>query len=179
MQTNNDNKNIKNTLIILLLLLITLIAVCVCVWAIFFRSPEVILAPDYAPPETEEYAQPIPGDSEDKMQSEEGGGSVNITYSDEVTISLSENKAYMLFSNPGRSNQNMILRLVIKDEVIVQSGVVEPGYRINEIGLEENSGDKLAVGGYDGSFEIYYYNPDSNEKAVVNTVIPVRIEVCE
>lgn len=177
MRDERDSK--KNKLLILILLLITLSAVAVCIWAVFFRGPDIILAPDYAPPETEEYAQPIPDDSTDKMQSEEGGGSVNITYSNQVDISLTEEKAYLMFANPGRSNQNMVLHIVIQDEVIVQSGVIEPGFRINEIKLLDGAGQKLSVGGYDGSFEVYYYNPDSNEKAVVNTVIPVRVQVHE
>ena len=38
-------------ILIPVLLLITLIAVGVTIWALFFRSPEPVLAPDYAPVE--------------------------------------------------------------------------------------------------------------------------------
>lgn len=177
MKERNDSK--RNRCLIIILLFITISAVLVCIWAVFFRTPDVILAPDYAPPETEEYAQSVPDDGHDKMQSEEGGGSVNITYSNQVDISLEDEKAYLMFMNPSRSNQNMVLHIVIHDEVVVQSGIIAPGYRINELSLQDGAAEMLSEGGYDGSFEVYYYNPDSNEKAVVNTVIPIYVQVHE
>ena len=173
------NGNHREKLLILLLLLITAVAVTVTVWALFFREPEVILAPDYAPQETEEYAQTIPGDDGDKMESEEGGGSVSLTYSNQVAIDLSREEASLLFANPGRSNQNMVLQVVIQEEVLVQSGTILPGHQVTTLRLLESARDKIVPGGYDGYFVVFYYDPDTGEKAIVNTEIPVSITVKE
>ena len=137
----------------------------------------MILAPDYAPRETEALAQTIPNDNGEKMQSQEGGGSVNLTYSNEVSIDLSDERAFLMFANPGKSNQDMVLQIVIRDEVIVQSGTIQPGQQVTELNLLEGEAAKLTTGGYDGKFTILYYHPDSAEKAMVNTEIPIRIEV--
>ena len=163
--------------IIALLLLITAAAVCVTLWALFFRTPEVILAPDYAPRETEALAETIPNDNSEKLTSQEGGGSVNLTYSNEVSIDLNDERAFLMFANLGRSNQDMVLQIVIHDEVIVQSGTIQPGHQVTELNLLEGAAAKLTTGGYDGKFTILYYHPDSAEKALVNTEIPIRIEV--
>ena len=138
-----------------------------------------MLAPDYALQDTEENAQKIPNDNGEKVESETGGGSVSLTYSNKVTIDLSDGKAKLMFANPGKSNQNMIVQIVIQNEVIVQSGMLLPGYQVTELELLDDAASKLSPGGYDGSFAIFYYHPASGEKAVVNTEIPIQITVCE
>ena len=167
----------KSKLLILLLLFITVAAVCVTVWALFFREPEVLLAPDYAPKETEAHAQTIPNDNSEKMESEEGGGSVSLTYSNQVAIDLSDGVASLLFANPNKSNQDMVLQIVIQDEVIVQSGTIRPGHQVTALNLLDGAAAKLSPGGYDGNFAVLYYNPESGEKAIVNTEIPIHIAV--
>ncbi len=165
--------------IIILLLCIALVATSVAVWALFFREPEMTLAPDYAPLETEANAQTIPGDTGDKMQSETGGGSVSLTYSNQVSIDLSNKKAQLMFANPGKSNQDMLIQIIVQEQVLAQSGKLTPGHQILTLDLLKNAADKLATGGYDGKFIIFYYDPVSGEKAVVSTEIPIKIIVKE
>ena len=165
--------------IVAALLCVTLVASSVAIWALFFREPTKILAPDYAPVETEANAQTIPGDTGDKMESEAGGGSVSLSYSNQVSIDLSEQPAQLLFANPRRSNQDMLIQIAIQDEIIAQSGRLTPGHQVMTLNLQEGATKKLTVGGYNGEFLIFYYSPDSGEKAVVNTEIPVQIIVNE
>lgn len=174
-----ENKNDKSKWLILLLLLITLIAVCVTVWALFFRGPGVTLAPDYAPQETEAHAETIPGDSGEKMESEQGGGSVSLSYSNQVTIDLSDRTASLYFANPGKSNQDMVVQVVIQDTVIVQSGTLNPGKQVTILDLLDGAHKQLAAGGYDGKFVVLYYDQETGEKAIVNTEIPITITVNE
>lgn len=169
----------KTTILIALLLAITVVASCITVWALFFRKPETILAPDYAPKETEAHAQIIPNDSGEQKKSEEGGGSVSLTYSNQVSIDLSDGTASLMFANPGKSNQNMVVQIVIQNEVIVQSGTILPGRQVTTLELMEGAVEKLSSGGYDGNFSILYYHPESGEKAIVNTEIPIHIEVSD
>ena len=71
-------------ILIPVLLLITLIAIGVTIWALCFRDTAPVLAPDYAPVEEESNAQAIEDDSGEKLEAEEGGGAVSLTYSNEV-----------------------------------------------------------------------------------------------
>ena len=170
-------KKNKTTLLILLLLLITLSAVCVTVWALFFRDSGPTLAPDYAPQEMEQNAESIPNDSDEKMAKPEGGGSVSLTYSNKVTIDLSDKAAALYFANPGKSNQDMVIQITIQDTVIVQSGTLVPGQQVKLLDLLEGAENQLSAGGYEGKFVVLYYDQTSGEKAMVNTEIPITINV--
>lgn len=165
--------------LILLLLIITVIAIGVTVWALFFRDTGPALAPDYAPQEEEQLAQTIPNDDDEKMDQPEGGGSVSLSYSRDVTIDLSDELAGLYFANPGKSNQDIVLQIVVQDEVIVQSGTLKPGNQVTSLALLDGAAKMLAAGGYEGKFVVLYYDPVSAEKAVVNTEIPVTITVSE
>jgi len=173
----NEKKRNYTKLLILLLLLITLIAVGVTVWALFFRDSGPVLAPDYAPQEMEQNAETIPNDSGEKMEKPEGGGSVSLTYSNKVTIDLSDKAAALYFANPGKSNQDMVLQIAIQDTVILQSGTLKPGQQVKLLNLLEGAEKQLSTGGYEGKFVVLYYDQESGEKAMVNTEIPVTINV--
>lgn len=158
---------------------VTAVAVSVTIWALFFRKSQPVLAPDYAPQQEEQNAETIPNDPAEKLDQPEGGGSVSLTYSKEVSIDLSEEEAALLFANPGKSNQDMVLQIVIQEEVILQSGTLKPGNQVTKLELLSGAADKLAPGGYEGKFVVFYYNQSTGEKAVVNTEIPVNITVSE
>lgn len=166
-------------LLVYLLLLITVGALCVTAWALFFREPQTHLAPDYAPVATEKNAQPIPGDSGDRVAAEPGSGNVSLSYSNEVSVDLSSREVSLFFANPGRSNQDMLLQIRIRDTVILQSGRITPGNQVQSLRLDEDAARMLSPGGYDGSFMIFYYDLNSGEKAMVNTEVPIRITVVE
>ena len=170
-------KKNKTTLLIILLLLITLIAVGVTIWALFFRSSGPTLAPDYAPQEMEQHAETIPDDSGEKLDKPEGGGSVSLTYSNKVTIDLSDKAAALYFANPGKSNQDMVLQIAIQDTVILQSGTLKPGNQVKLLDLLEGAEEMLSPGGYEGKFIVLYYDQESGEKAMVNTEIPITVNV--
>lgn len=166
-------------ILIPVLLLITLIAIGVTIWALCFRDTAPVLAPDYAPVEEESNAQAIEDDSGEKLEAEEGGGAVSLTYSNEVTIDLSDKAASLVFANPGKSVQDMVVQIVIDETVIVQSGTLKPGNQITTLNLLDGAEKQLQPGGYDGKFVVFYYDPDSGEKAVVNTEIPITVTVQE
>lgn len=173
-------QNKSNKILIILLIVITVVALSVTAWALFLRKDAgPALAPDYAPKETETHAEAIPGDTGEKMEAPKGGGSVSLTYSNEVSIDLSDKAAKLIFANPGKSTQDMVLQIVIQDTVIVQSGTLKPGNRVTSLDLLAGAEGMLAPGGYEGKFVVLYYDPVSGEKAIVNTEIPVKIDVAE
>ena len=180
----NQNKKLnKTTIIIAVLALITVAALSVTMWALFFREPsagddnKVILNPDYAPQKQEQNAETIPNDTGDKMAPPEGGGAVSLTYSNEVKIDISDKAAAVYFANPGKSNQDMVLQIVIQDTVILQSGTLKPGNQVKLLNLLEGAEKMLQPGGYEGKFVVLYYDPISGEKSMVNTEIPITINV--
>ena len=176
----NHNKKVnKTTILVAILALITVAAVCITVWALFFRDSggQQVLAPDYAPQNKEENAETIPDDTGDKMENPEGGGSVSLTYSNEVTIDLSDKAAALYFANPGKSNQDMVIQIAIQDTIILQSGTLSPGNQVKLLNLLEGAEDMLQPGGYEGKFVVLYYDQTSGEKSMVNTEIPITINV--
>lgn len=167
----------KSKALIRILLLITIAAAAVTVWALFFRDTTPELTPDYAPRQEEERAEPIPDDSEEKLEHPEGGSSVSLSYSKEVSIGLEEKTAELIFANPGKSNQDMVLQIVIRDTIIAQSGTLKPGNQLSELELLEGAEKQLSEGAYDGKFNVLYYDQKTGEKAIVNTEIPVTVTV--
>lgn len=167
----------KTKSLILILLCVTLVAVGVTIWALFFRDTGATLAPDYAPRKQEQNAETIPGDTGDKMENPEGGGAVSLTYSNEVTIDLSDKAAALYFANPGKSNQDMVIQIAIQDTIILQSGTLSPGNQVSLLNLLEGAEDMLQPGGYEGKFIVLYYDQTSGEKSMVNTEIPITINV--
>lgn len=168
----------RKQIIIIVLILLLLITIGITVWALFFRDTTPVLAPDYAPQQTEENAEPFDDDTDgEKLQQQQGGGAVSLTYSKEVAIDLSDNVAKLLFANPYKSNQDMMLQIVIQDTVIVQSGLLTPGHQVTKLELFDNA--KLSKGTYEGKFVVLYYQKDTGEKAMINTEIPLTITVEE
>lgn len=176
MNTQTEKEN-KSKWLILLLLLISLIALGITLWALFFRDNSPALTPDYAPVETEGNAETIPDDKGSKLESPDGGGSVSISYSTNVSIDLSEKTASLYFANPGKSNQDMVVQVVIQDTILVQSGTLQPGKQVTTLNLLDGAEKQLSPGGYDGKLVILFYDEVTGEKAVVNTEIPVTITV--
>ncbi len=175
-----SNKIDKNKLLILILLIITVVAVGVTAWTVWFREPaNPPLAPDYAPQQTEQNAEAMADGDNDKLQSPSGGGAVSLMYTKEVSIDLSDKKATLLFGNPSKSNQNMVVQLVIQDEILIRSGLITPGNKVQTLELLNGAEKKLQPGGYDGKLVVLYYNQETGEKAVLNTEISVTVTVAE
>lgn len=172
-----ENRYTLTLLLAVILFIIAIGALSVTVWALFLRDNGPVLAPDYAPQEEELHAEVIEGDTAEKMDNPEGGGSVSLTYSRDVSIHLEEETATLLFANPGKSNQDIVLQIVIQDTVIVQSGTLKPGNRVTQLELLETAARKLSEGTYEGNFNVLYYDPETGEKAIVNTEIPISITV--
>ncbi|MGN1306403.1 MAG: hypothetical protein ACI4V3_01890 [Faecousia sp.] len=172
-----DKQEKKKTRLILVLIIGIVICLGVTIWALFFRQPEQVLIPDYAPRETEQNAQPIPGGDDTKLDAPEGGGAISIEYENRVTIDLSDGKAYLSYANPGRSTQNVVLRIEIQDTAVVQSGTILPGNQVGELELLDGAAEKLKEGVYDAVFRILSYDPVTGEKAMVDTIAEITVTV--
>lgn len=165
----------RSKVLVAALAAVTCVSVCVALWALFGRGPTPVLPPDEAPA-AEENALPTGDDSGEKMDQPEGGGAVNITYSNQVAISLSEGTAQLSFANPSRSNQSMVLGIVIQGTTVVQSGALIPGTQVETLPLLDAA--KLSPGRYEGKFQVTFYD-ENGAQALLNTEIPISITVTE
>lgn len=166
---------VKMRRLVIALSVVAVLGVGVAVWALMFGGPDELMVPDRAPA-MDEAAVSMGDEDDEKMKQPEGGGAVNITFSDEVTVDLTAGEAYLMFANPTRSNQGMVVQLVVHDIAMAQSDLIEPGYQINQLTLA-NVANKLQGGDYDGSLRVYFYDLESGEQASVNTEIPVGVTV--
>jgi hypothetical protein len=162
----------KKRFILLLLVVGLLVTGCSWPW-----EKEEIFVPDIAPEETEPNVETIPGDTVPDATAPAGGGSVSLSYSNRVMVDLSDKMVALYFANPARSNQDVILQIVVGEEIIVQSGLIPAGCQVNSLALLPDVASKLHNGGYNGKFVLYYYDRQTGEKATVSTEIPIYIGV--
>lgn len=141
-----------------------------------FRE-ETTLTPDYAPRREDKYAQSLDDQGDEKLEQVQGGGAVSLTYSTKVTVTLDDGMASVYFANPSKSNQDMVLQLVVQDVILAQSGRLSPGKQLDTLELLEGAASRLQPGGYNGQFVVLFYQPDTGEKTIVNTEIPVDVTV--
>ncbi len=174
---NRSDRDKRMLFAVSLCLLVTVAATIVGIWGI--QKKATVLAPDYAPRDTEKNAVSIGDDGDKKLDQPKGGGAVSLTYAKEVSVSISGKTATLLFANPTKSNQDMVLQLAIDDVVILQSGRLTPGNKVSELSLLDGAEKRLAAGGYHGKFVVLYYDRTSGEKAMVNTEIPVNVTVTD
>ena len=159
---------------LILATVVALLAICVAVWALFFRAPEAPADPEISPV-ADEHLTPTDDGDDEKMPQAEGGGAVNITYSNEVTISLADAAATVQITNPTRSNQSMLIQLMIQDVKVGQSGTIPPGNQLAVIPLNENI--TIEPGSYDGKFQLLFFDVKTNQQANLTTSIPVTIRI--
>lgn len=177
MKTKQEQTNKKQKTMLLLSVSVAVLAVmsAACVLFLHLKGDQP-LAPDYAP-EVEKNAVAIPDDTGESADASKGGGAVSLTYSDKVTVDLREETASLMFANPGKSNKSIVLQIIVQDKVIAQSGKIEPGKQVAELELCKDAEKLITLGGYHGKFAVFFYDLTSEEKAIVNTEIPVMITV--
>lgn len=167
---------------ILIAALIMITLVCTGITVYLLNRDDQTAVPAYAPQQIDDNARELDNSGdEEKLEAQEGGGSVSLTYSASVTVDLAQEKVSVFVENPERSTQDLIIQVLLKEseneeKVIAQSELIPAGYGIDEVDLQE---DGLAKGEYDGVIRISYYNPDDGEKAMVNTDIPVTVTVMD
>lgn len=164
---------VKHKIAVAVVALSVLISACigVTVWALFFRGEDTPgpITPDYPPQGTDDNQKPIEGDDTGKLESPDGGGAIRVTYSPNATVSLSEKKMTFYYANPGASNQNVRLLVKIGDTYIAKSELITPGNYIEELLLSDEAVSLLQEGGYNATLLIQSFNPESGEKAMVDT----------
>lgn len=169
-------------------LLIVLSALVVVGVVMLIRSPKeegpaVVLEPDYATIEKEPSAKPMENTgNEVKPEVSQGGGSVTISFTDDIRYSMSGHNLSLYYQNPYASTHNVVVQVILisgEDQyLLAQSGILEPGYEVTSLVADSNA-PKLSVGGYEGKLKLLFYDSDTGERAIVDTDIPCVITVVE
>lgn len=159
-----DRKNLA------ILILSGLIAICIGVtlWALLRGGAGAPIAPDYPPQGTERNQQPL-GDDSAPLESPEGGGAINVTFGTKATAALSAQTVSLYYANPGVSNQNVAILIMIDELVVAKSDLITPGHAVTELRLEAAARSRLQVGGYVAELVIRAYDPVTGEKAMIDT----------
>lgn len=135
-----------------------------------------VLAPDHPLPDVDSNIQDIEDDNSGAPNANisEGGGSVSMIYSLECNIDLTDSSIDILFKNPSKSNHDVALELYIEknDErvLIAQSGRIPAGNMLRDMDLMPDTAI-LTEGVYEGVYKVIYYNPQTGERALVESDI--------
>lgn len=198
----------KKNCFILILILITLLAITTTV-VVLLRNDSTPAV--YYPPILEDTnKEPLPDTDDAPLSNPAGGGAVSLAYSKIVTAEQGNRMAAMLFGNPKKSNQSIMVEIQITDKVlleklgktgrtaedvakieqasnydsqtarvtIAQSGLIKPGFQIKMLQLNAlPDGTVLPAGEYEANYYVLAYDDATNERAIINTQIPITLIV--
>ena len=184
---SGEEKNNKNLVRILSAVLLVLLIVVIL---LLLRScqgqspagPSKVLEPDYPQMTEDPNADTIPDDDSEKPVVSNGGGSVTISFMDNVTYSLSTGELSLYYQNPNASTHNVVVQVILEngeDEyLLAQSGILTPGHQVTALQADAGA-PQLSVGGYNGKLKLLFYDPETGERAIVDTDIPCAVSVVE
>ena len=167
---------LKGRLAFLLLFLLLLLGLAgVTTILIHLGIPSIPTIDPYNPlPDQDPYSEAMEDDESVKGVSDEGGGHVAMIYTLNATLDLSDGKISMSFKNPNESNHDAVLQMYIisgdSETLIAQSGLIKAGYSLSRLDKIEKSAI-LKEGRYKGKYKVIYYNPDTGERALVESDI--------
>ena len=167
-----------------LFILLTLLVGLLVVSSLLLKGPDqpvvkpgddpIIINPDHPLPDVDDLAQKVEGDNTNKVESEEGGGSVSLIYTLKAEAKLSTAEIQMHFVNPNASNHDVVIELYItsngKEYMIARSGRVPAGNKLSTMNKIEGSA-VLQEGVYSGLYKVIFYNPKTGERALVESAI--------
>lgn len=110
----------------------------------------------------------------EKTDIEEGGGSVSMIYTLEADLSLASSEIAMYFKNPSNSSHDVVLELYVmngEEPIYVStSGRIPAGTGLFTMTFDPSKAS-LAMGSYEAQYRVLYYDPNSGERALVESVI--------
>lgn len=140
-----------------------------------------VLDPDFELVDPDKNAQTIPGDTGTAPNVSNGGGSMSLIYSDQVSVNLATGEVELFYQNPSESSHSIVVQIIIErgenQYLVAESGAVNRGYMLTELTLDKDTAQILAPGVYEGKMKLLAFDPESGERALVDMNIPVDITV--
>lgn len=94
-------------------------------------------------------------------EAQESDESISIQYEDKITINTDDNTASLSFVNLDGSQYGVSVKLYIGDNLIASSGLISPGYQINELQTNIIT-QNIPRGDYTGTMLISCYDKEKN-----------------
>lgn len=161
-------------MILCLCMVAGIVVALLLLWLLVINPAAPVISPEHPLPEPDPYVEEIEEDDTEKMQSDQGGGSVSMIYTLTADLSLSTGKANIYFMNPNASNHDVMVQLCIvsgeEDVLIAESGLVQAGYGLYTMTMIEDAA-VLSEGVYDAVYKVLYYDSLTGEKALVESTI--------
>lgn len=144
---------------------------------------EPAVKPLHPLPSEDTQAQPLEDDNSSKVSSPEGGGAVSMTYTLNAEISLETGRIAMYFKNPNASNHDIVVEMYIisggEETLIASSGRVKAGYGLYNMSLGIDF-SLLSAGNYEGKYKVIYYDPETGERALIESdITDLRVKVTD
>ena len=105
---------------------------------------------------------------------------MSFTLNEKVTISLVSRECDLVFENPSSSPNKIIIQLKVENKsgeliTVATSKGIEPGFRLRKLSLGEAAADVLTGTEKEGYMVIIPYNAKTEDRAAIETVVPVKI----
>ncbi|MGB4465388.1 MAG: hypothetical protein WBI55_04580 [Eubacteriales bacterium] len=124
MENDNKKKSIDKKLMIIIIVLcfITFSSTVVTATLLIKNSTQKDKGNVYPVVSQDPDAEPIEeeGSSEEPLTNPDGGGAVSLIYSNQATASEGDGIATILFQNPSKSNQSIVIQLQITDKELIE-----------------------------------------------------------
>lgn len=154
-------------------LLLAIICTALILWNIM-TTPANVIKPYNPLPEPDSNAEGLGDGTDDSSNDNTDGGTVSMIYSLDVKLDLSTKQAEIYFQNPSASNHAVVLQLYIisedKETMIAESGLIKAGNGLYQLSMIDGSA-VLSEGLYKGKYKVIFYNPNTGEKALVESDI--------
>ena len=139
----------------------------------------IVIDPDHPLPPPDENASKLEGDTSEKADVSQGGGSLTLVFTLKAEVDLSTGQIAIAYENPNSSTHNIMLDLYIisdgQEYLIARSGLVEPGYSLTKLQLRDDA-PVISEGLYAGLFRIHSFDPLTGEQASVVPEVP-QVEI--
>ena len=129
---------------------------------------------------------PIASDSNQiRIPEEEGqkagssGNSISFRFNETLHIDAETGNVYIDFKNPSYAKNNIVVTLEAKDDrsVMARTGAISPGYGVDYLRLNDNGYEKINSGAREGVITLKAYSVENNDKAMIDTELPVHIVI--
>ncbi|NLJ40048.1 MAG: hypothetical protein GX352_00315 [Clostridiales bacterium] len=114
-------KNKKFFLLIIILCVATAISLTATLILLNNKTKPVDVSDKYPPVMTDPEAEPVEEETtQPPLENPEGGGAVSLTYSGQAVAPKGDGVADIMFENPAKSNQDVIIQLQITDKELIE-----------------------------------------------------------
>lgn len=129
---------------------------------------------------------PIPSDKnqiriteEKEPENRSSGSSISFKFNETLHIDATTGNVYINFENPSYAKNNIVVTLVSEDDrsEMAKTGAIAPGHGIKYLRLNDNGYEKINGGVRSGIIMLTAYSAETNDKAMVDTELPVHIVI--